>query len=70
MPSVWFGCRRVTRDALRAPLTLIFHGSFSAYREDGQGEADHKPWRASAAVLSSEPFACGKASPPNPRLLR
>jgi hypothetical protein len=27
----------VTRDALRAPLTLIFHGSIGAYREDGQG---------------------------------
>lgn len=28
--------RRVTRDALRAPLTVILHGSFGAYREDGQ----------------------------------
>src|SRR5487761_1401479 len=28
--------RRHWRDALQAPLTLIFHGSIGAYRRDGQ----------------------------------
>jgi hypothetical protein len=47
------------------PLTATSRGSISAYREDGQGEADHKHWRASAAVLSSEPSngACFATQP-------